>query len=189
MSGSIVLGDLDVVGDDDESEEIDGDLTTMGAARRRFRGRRRVRVPVPAWMRATTSQGVSRPKEELDFLPFEPVELIETRLTGFLIARPQRPFRGERLVMSVAGFPPAPGVNAADFVVIDPAIYVGAVQVGASQGGTPVSTFGATAFGVRLSMPPAGQGTDIKIFVRALVPPGEEGRLVVAATMLGRAMR
>jgi hypothetical protein len=176
---SLVLGGgLDVVGDGD----VDGEgLVTLGAASHA------IRVPTPRWMRGATSQGVSRPHEELDFLPFEPVTLIaggSGAANGFLIARPQRPFRGERLVMTATKT--SDGSDASGATVIDPAIYVGAVQVGAAQGGTPIIAFGATAFGVRLSVPAAGQGTDIKIFVRSLLSAAES---VVTAVLFGRAVR
>jgi len=174
--------------------EIDGDasaaadevvgLSTVGS--HRYPRRKQQRVPTPRWMNATTSQGVSRPQEEMDFLPFSQVLLTDDggSLNGILIARPQRPFRGERLVMSAIDA----AADAGNAIVIDPAIYVGAVQVGASQGSTPISTFSARAFGVRLSLPAAGQGTEIKIFVRALVPP-VSANYIVTAVLIGRAMR
>jgi len=152
-------------------------------------------VPTPKWMNATTSQGVSRPQEEMDFLPFDTFTLIGNGegappggplLTGVLIARPQRPFRGERLIMNAVD---DTGASAAAAVVIDPALYVGAVQVGASQGSTPISAFGANAFGVRLSCPASGQGTEIKIFVRTISDPGFFAFYVVSAVLIGRAMR
>jgi hypothetical protein len=145
-----------------------------------------VKVPAPKWMNATTSQGVSRPQEEMDFLPFSTVTISDSRPTGFLLARPQRPFRAERLIMSAI----RDGSDNSGNVVIDPAIYLGAVQVGATQGATPITTFAANAFGVRLSMPAAGQGTDVKIYVRALATPAPETpSIVVSAMMIGRAMR
>jgi hypothetical protein len=178
---------MDVVGD--MEGELDGDMDggsmVLGARGRHHRAQR---VPTPRWMNATTSQGVSRPQEELDFLPFTPVTFdTNNPATGVLLARPQRPFRGERIIISafLVGGDPTVGL-----FVIDPAIYVGAVQVGAAQGSTPIEAFAATAFGVRISMPAAGQGTDIKIFLRAVDPAlFVEGTAVVSAVLIGRAMR
>jgi hypothetical protein len=172
---SMVIGGMDVIGDGDED-------SAEGIVRLGRRGG--VRVATPRWMRGTTSQGVSRPQEELDFLPFSPVILNDVTLSGVLTATPQRPFRGERFVINAfaAGVP-----DVGNGVVIDPAIFVGAVQVGASQGSTPISTFQAGAFGVRLSVPAAGQGTLLKIFVRLLAGVGVD--VAVTATLLGRAMR
>lgn len=187
----ILMGGLDVVGDDDEGME---DSMVLGAApsrggglASRFVRRGLTRVPTPRWMRSATSQGVSRPQEELDFLPFDPVIVPVDALFGtpsYLLARPQRPFRAERLVMAAS----IGGTDVSFNVVIDPAMYVGAVQVGASQGAVPISAFSAQAFGVRLSMPSAGQGTDIKIFVR-LLAANPETPTVITAVLIGRAMR
>jgi hypothetical protein len=185
--GDLMVGGIDVVGDSSEGSMV------LGRGRRH----RAARVPTPRWMNATTSQGVSRPQEELDYLPFSAVLLSgpgaeggppAAVLSGILIAQPQRPFRAERLVM---GAIKNDGTDLGNAVVIDPAIYVGAVQVGAAQGTAPVSVFSPNAFGVRLSMPAAGQGTLIKIFVR--IPDGfltaNTDTALVTAVLIGRAMR
>jgi hypothetical protein len=178
----LVLGEgFDVVGDEDEGEYVLGAGTRSRLATRR---NRRVKVPTPKWMRAASKQGVSRPEEEMDFLPFASLIIESGDTTGVLLARPQRPFRGERLIMSAF----SAGTDISAGVVIDPAIYVGAVQVGANQGATPIIAFSATAFGVRLSFPAAGQGTDIKIFVR-LVGGALKVDAEVNATIIGRSMR
>lgn len=179
-----------MMGDEDEASG----LATMGMStvgkHRPARGHRpapKQRVSTPKWMNATTSQGVSRPQEELDFLPFDLVAITNDdagALSRVLTGAPQRPFRGERLIMIASD---ADGVDVSANIVIDPAIYVGAVQVGASQGSTPIGAFSANAFGVRLSMPAAGQGTLIKIFVRALTLPADVTS--IAAVIIGRAMR
>jgi hypothetical protein len=178
---SLVIGGLDVVGDGDE--DMAEGLVTLGAARRL---RRKIRVPTPVWMRGATAQGVSRPKEELDVLPFAAATLTTAGAPAALIATPQRPFRGERLVMSAVNG--TTGADASAAVSIDPAIFVGAVQVGAAQGAMPVSAFAATAFGVRMSWPAMGQGTLVRIPVVALAVPVDES-IVVTAVLFGRAMR
>jgi len=179
--GSMVLGGFDVVGDDGgmDGDDMEGSMV-LGAGRGR---RHNQRVPTPRWMNATTSQGVSRPQEEMDFLPFDQAAFAIAQTTGILIARPQRPFRGERLILNAIF---STGADASANFVIDPAIYVGAVQVGASQGATPIAAFSAQAFGVRLSVPAAGQGTEIKIFLRALTTAVAA---IVTGTLIGRAMR
>lgn len=184
--GDLVLGGgFDVVGDDDmDGDDMDGDLVVGRGKRRRFgMHRKAARVPTPPWMNATTSQGVSRPQEELDFIPFVAASIAIGALTGSLSALPQRPVRAERLVMDAS----SAGASAAFNVVINPAIFVGAVQVGAVQGSTPISAFAATAFGVRLSMPAAGQGTTITIPVQLLTAAA--AITVVTATLFCRAMR
>ncbi len=177
--GSLVLGGFDVVGDEDDSYSMGAEAAA---------GRRApVRVPTPKWMNATTSQGVSRPEEEMDFLPFEALILTgATALTGAIISFPQRPMRGERIILGAVDLDD--GSDVSHLAVIDPAIYVGAVQVGGAQGSTPFSTFAANAFGVRLSFPPMGQGTKVSIYSRLLVNASTAG-IALTATVIGRAMR
>lgn len=194
---ALVLGGFDVVGDDMMGLEAEGDdmsgFTTVGARRRRLpRGGGApgapgpITVPTPRWMNATTSQGVSRPQEDLDYLAFEPLTIAATFSNGTLTALPQRPFRGERLVLSATNI--TAGTDASGTATINPAIFVGATQVGAAQGATPFSAFAATAFGVRLSFPAAGQGTRINIpTVLTTVAPA--GGVALSGTVFGRAMR
>jgi len=184
---SLVLGSgFDVVGDDEDDDDVMGEGNFVLGAGRRGRGRKKIKVPTPRWMNATTSQGVSRPEEDMDFLPFSQLVLTALLPTGFIVASPQRPFRPERLVL--AAFRET-GADASVSTVIDPAIYVGAVQVGAAQGATPIGTFSATAFGVRLTMPATGQGTDIKIFLRNSAIPVAPATVTVTGVLIGRAMR
>lgn len=185
---ALVLGGLDVVGDDytDGDDYADGMSTIGRHARSGGRRHSKVTVPTPRWMNATTSQGVSRPQEDLDFLSFDPLTIAAGATTGTLLTRPQRPFRGERLILVATNI--TAGTDASGTATINPAIFVGAVQVGASQGATPFVAFRADAFGVRLSWPAAGQGTDIKIpTVLTTVAPA--GGVSVTGTVFGRAMR
>lgn len=191
---SLILGGLDVVGDDLDGDDMDGDemegLSTIGRARRRVRargGRRAgIAVPTPRWMNATTSQGVSRPQEDLDFLSFTPLTIAAGGFTGTLTSQPQRPFRGERLILNATNV--TAGTDASGTATINPAIFVGAVQVGATQGATPFQAFRADAFGVRLSWPPAGQGTTVNIPV-VLTTVAPAGGVALSGTVFGRAMR
>lgn len=197
---SLILGGFNMVGDDLDGEDMDGDdmegLSTVGRARRRARARGAARggggargqiaVPTPQWMNATTSQGVSRPQEDLDFMSFTPLTIAAGATTGTLTALPQRPFRGERLILTATNI--TAGTDASGTATINPAIFVGAVQVGTNQGATPFQAFRADAFGVRLSWPAAGQGTQINIpTVLTTVAPA--GGVSVAGTVFGRAMR
>lgn len=183
---SLVLGGLDVVGDDLEGDDMEGEYESVGRGRRRARGRAPVTVPTPAWMNATTSQGVSRPQENLDFLSFTPLTIAAGGTTGNLTAQPQRPFRGERLILSATNV--TGGADVSNTATINPAIFVGAVQVGSNQGATPFVAFSAQAFGVRLSWPAAGQGTTITIPV-VLTTVAAAGGVAVNGTVFGRAMR
>jgi len=166
-------------------------LATVGATVRaplsRFASRLVSAAPRPSWIGNTSDQGVSVPQEELDVLPFTASNTFQqNQQSGSLTAYPQRPFRGERLILTAFD---QTGADRLAAVVIDPAIYVGASQVGASQGTLAGVAFAATAFGVRLSMPSAGQGTRIYIPLRLLYNPGQGDEITYAATLFGRAVR
>jgi hypothetical protein len=190
---ALILGSLDTMGDDMDGDDMEGDdmegMSTVGRRRRaqaRARGRGQVVVPTPKWMNSTTSQGVSRPEENLDFMSFTPLTIAAGASTGTLSALPQRPFRGERLILAATNI--TAGTDASGTATINPAIFVGAVQVGANQGATPFQAFRADAFGVRLSWPPAGQGTQVNIpCVLTTVAPA--GGVALSGTVFGRAMR
>lgn len=176
---ALVLGGLDVVGD-----EMEGEYESVGRGRARARGP--ITVPTPSWMNATTSQGVSRPQENLDFLSFNALTIAAGGTTGNLTAAPQRPFRGERLLLGATNI--TAGTDASLTATINPAIFVGAVQVGSNQGATPFQAFRPDAFGVRLSWPAAGQGTTITIPV-VLTTVAPTGGVACNGTVFGRAMR
>jgi hypothetical protein len=192
---ALILGGLDVVGDDLDGEDLEGDdmegFSTVGRGRRR-RGRGsamargRTVVATPRWMNATTSQGVSRPQEDLDFMSFTPLTIAAGAANGTLTSQPQRPFRGERLILTANNV--TGGADVSGTATINPAIFVGAVQVGSTQGGTPFQAFRADAFGVRLSWPAAGQGTVINIPI-VLTTVAAAGGVAIAGTVFGRAMR
>lgn len=192
---ALILGGMNVVGDDlmgDMEGDMEGDdmsgMSTIGRARRRAaaRGRGQIAVPTPKWMNATTSQGVSRPQEDLDFMSFVPATVAAGATTATLTAQPQRPFRGERLILTATNI--TAGTDASGTATINPAIFVGAVQVGTNQGATPFQAFRADAFGVRLSWPAAGQGTTVNIPV-VLTTVAPAGGVALSGTVFGRAMR
>lgn len=153
-----------------------------------------IAAPRPVWLPpAANTAGISAPKEEMDFLPFEAVVktgVLASGSRGSLIALPQRPFRGERLIATATLVTAAGAVTDVLFsVLIDPAIFVGATQVGATQGQTPLVAFAKDAFGVRLSLPVAGQGTRIEIPITIGVPLAAGDSVTVSATLIGRAVR
>lgn len=188
---------------DDDVQGLDtmgADLAVVGAARGMARRAVRAQVFRPSWLKLATEQGVSTPSEELDVLPFDVITYDATPegtdadiLAGTsrsTYALPQRPFRGERLIASTVLQAEDGAISEASYAVaISPAIYVGAVQVGASQGSLPVSAFNPTAFGVRLSFPTAGQGTRIYIPVTNLITVPKGYKLTLSFTLIGRAVR
>ncbi len=183
---------LATVGEDDAEDVVGALIKKAIKLNPRAMAARGAAAALPRWAAHLTGQGVSRPAEEMDTLPFTCTPLTLATPTGNATALPQRPFRGERII-AVATLldTAAPGVftNASDFVTISPAIFVGAVQVGASQGTVPLSAFQANAFGVRLAFPPAGQGTRIFIPYVSQVPLSATQSIVVSITVIGRAVR
>ena len=185
---------LQTMGDDVLGE----DMHIIGAAAPQLAMRGIARMPImkPSWMGHATAQGVSKASEELDYLPFTVAPFVAAA-AGFqtfsiqATAFPQRPFRGERLIASARLFLAAGGapVDVSDIVFIDPAVYVGAVQVGSSQGQVALSTFAATAFGVRLSFPSAGQGTRVFIPLTGSGTFAIGDRIVIGLNVIGRAVR
>ena len=189
----------DIDGDDDVGEDIDGDddvgMDTVGARGRRMRHalarRGHIALKLPKALRGASRQGISLPKEEMDFLPFNVIQIVTGGPTNsFAEGFPQRPFRGERLIATAVLTTAAGSIDASGLVNITPALYVGAVQVGASQGTTPLSAFQAQAFGVRLAMPAAGQGTRVFIPFNYVGPAlGATDTLFVSFVLIGRAVR
>ena len=183
---------LDTMGMDTVGE----DEIVLGAAAARpmhalARPANRFAVQRPHWMPpAANAAGISAPKEELDFLPFDPITFTSaTTGTLILLSFPQRPFRGERLIATAVATIGGVVSDALFRLAISPAIYVGAVQVGATQGQTPLSAFAPTAFGVRLSLPTAGQGTRVAIPLVLAGTLAAGDSIVVSGTLIGRAMR
>lgn len=194
---------MDTMGDDfvsDGEPDIDGEdidgLDVVGARGRRLLHALAPRKPMrmPSALRGASPQGISTPKEELDFLPFTittaiPAGVLAAGFATTLEAFPQRPFRGERLIMSAQRTNAGVTVDVSASVVISPAMFVGAVQVGASQGDVPLAAFAATAFGVRLAWPVAGQGTRVLIPIITRFAQVAGDTTVVTATAIGRAVR
>jgi hypothetical protein len=207
--GYDIEGDEDFLDGDDDidgEDELEG-LDVVGAAAKRrvaiaraLMGRNMVRragrrpLHLPKALQGASPQGISRPKEELDFLPFSittaiPAGVLPAGFATSLEAFPQRPFRGERLIIVAQRTNAGVTVDVSSSIVISPAMFVGAVQVGASQGDVPLSTFSPTAFGVRLAWPAAGQGSRVLIPIITRFAQVAGDTTIVTATAIGRAVR
>ena len=174
------MGGLDVVGENPRAMRL------RGAAQLR-------RQAVPEWARNLSGQGVSHPAEEMDYLPFTVTQfasgVLAAGATTSAVSFPQRPFRGERIIASAILTNAGVSTDVSGAIFIDPAISVGAVQVGATQGAVPLAAFRADAFGVRLAMPPAGQGT--RIFIPLVLGFAQVAgdSVSIGLTIIGRAVR
>jgi hypothetical protein len=181
MSGDIVVGGHDVIGDG-----MEGDGIVIG----RHTGGHHVKVKAPPWAKNASNQGVSTPQEELDALPLGAASVSggEGGLTNAafqLTSNPQRPFRGERYLFTAID---SDGNDVEHLINIQLPMFVGMVSIGAAFGQMPLKAFQATAFGVRLSVPASGQGTIITIPLIALVVPASK-TVTVTGVLFGRAVR
>lgn len=97
------------------------------------------------------------------------------------IANPQRPFRGERLIISLARSAGATaiGVGIDQFKIGENSQLVG-------DGLVPAESFAPDAFGVRLAMSAAEPGVLIALTLTAVVPAGES--IVAQVAIVGRAV-
>ena len=104
-----------------------------------------------------------------------------TQLT--LTARPQRAFRGERLVISQQK-----ALAAGQFrqvQIID--IKVGDVSQKVGGGALPVEVFASDSFGVRLMLDAAVPGVDITLTLQIDSAPGAGDFVLVTGALIGRA--
>lgn len=195
--GEDFLGD-DYAGDDYAGEDILGAQYRRQRARRRGRrgGRMTQRVALgrpinhaPPWRMPQAAPGVMLPTEQLlplGFLPeggsFSFVSGGPTTLT--FVAQPQKPFRGERLIIDVAKTSGAVG-NTVNVNIL----AVGTDLQIVSAAPFPAVAFSPTAFGVRLALTAAQPGIRISLGVELIGPalaPNES--VTVVPTVLGRAI-
>lgn len=141
---------------------------------------------IPSWWRtAAQVPGAGSPVsgELLSPLGLGSGILNDTQNVVILRTNPQRPFRGERLVISqarTAGVPPVT-VVLSEFKVGENSQLVG-------SGGLPADVFAPDAFGVRLAISPAQPGVDI--ILRFEVPVGiitPGNAITITAALIGRA--
>lgn len=188
---------MDILGEDILGE--DEDLDVVGARLAAAAGRRMsspralaalahmMPAAQPSW-RPRIAPGVSAHGEGLVPLPLLPDAgggVFAAALTAInWVARPQRPFRGERLVVNVrrsAGFAAATRILGTVFVGVD-------LQQGAA-GNFDLENFGPTAFGMRLSFAQAEPGVEIRVNAIATPAPAGADTVAVSIDILGRYIR
>ena len=173
---------------EDVEGDVDGELdgaSVVGAARR---GPSLRLAPKPGWRRGEVAPGVQRPQAYLHVLPMTADDgsngvLSVGNPAGFnFIGRPQRPFRGERILASVN--PSAPGLGAA----LCSGIFVGTAVQLVELGTFDVSFFAPTAFGVRLYMSQAQPGVEVRVGIRPQVPLAVGDSIAVSLMVMGQAI-
>ncbi|MFI4978535.1 MAG: hypothetical protein ACHQC8_07680 [Solirubrobacterales bacterium] len=144
-------------------------------------------VQAPPWWKGTA--GVNQPNEMLHVMPLVPdtnngvFAAAFTAATITFISRPQKPFRGERIITNVTAS------AAATAVPQSTGIFVGVDLQQVEAGNIPLSTWAATAFGVRLAMVDAEPGIEIRIPVVLVgAALGTSDTISVSVTILGRVL-
>jgi hypothetical protein len=145
-------------------------------------------IQSPPWWKGTS--GVNQPNEMLHVMPLVPdtnngvFTAAFTAATITFISRPQKPFRGERIITAITDFgPTATGQPQST------GILVGVDLQQVEAGNIPLSVWAATAFGVRLAMVDAEPGIEIRIptvLVGAALLTTDT--VTVAITILGRVL-
>lgn len=161
LMGADLMGeeDIEVTGDDGGGEEIGVRLARPRLAQRG----RAITLPRLGW-RTQAAPGVALPRESLQPLALvsddgSPTFVFSGPTSKNFRARPQKPFRGERLVAVVT----KNGPSAAGIDVQAQTILVGTQPQTAQIANMSLDIFAPSSFGVRLSLAQAEPGVDILI--------------------------
>ena len=174
---------------DDLADYLDGyggecDMGSLEIGRRRFR-RRRSRSAAPRRMPGRRLipriPGVPMPGARLQPLGIGSSAFTLTSGTVLsLTARPQRPFKGQRLVVDIS----RTGATATGLVTIT-RLDVGTANQLVSSGSLIAGAFAATAFDVNLQLDPATPGIDVTVQFNISVAPAGTDRVDFGGVILG----
>jgi hypothetical protein len=178
-----ILGE-DIMGEDYELEGEDYELE--GAARPRI-VRPTLRLPAkPAWRKMGVAPGVSAPSALLQPLPLRGETnngVFTTSVTSILFQGiPQRPFRGERLVIAARQSP-----NSAIQLRVQ-TLTVGTNVQSVQVADMPIEAFSATAFDVRMKLQPCQPGVLIQCQIYAVGRWVENEEIPCSVVLLGHAI-
>lgn len=185
LMGDLMGDDFEVTGEDDGGADM-GAIRLARAAQ--SRGRTLQLPPRAAW-RSQLAPGVPMPRETMEPLPLTPQSNNGVFSAGVnqiqFSARPQRPFRGERIVATV--FRNGPTATATP--ILAGGLVVGTQVQSVEIGNLPLEIFAPNAFGVRLNLAAADPGVlisgNVQLFGTPLVAPDTIG---VTITILGRSI-
>lgn len=172
-----------------------GDLDGMSTVGRRHRGRHHGHhgghMPViskPGWRQHQLAPGVQAPREGMEPLPLSPSVgngVFSATVTNInYTARPQRPFRGERLLVQVI----RSGTSAAASAPLASGIFVGTALQQLQIGNIPLEFFSPSAFGVRMDLLPAEPGIDITFQCLLTAALTSTDTLTLQMMLLGRSL-
>lgn len=180
-----VLGELLGI---DTMGELDG-MSTVGRRRRRHAHKHAMQLmQKPSWRQGQLAPGVQAPREGMEPLPLVPDlngGTFTTAVTNIRFsARPQRPFRGERLLAQVL----RTGTSAAGLAALAQGIFVGTALQQLQIGAINLEFFSTTAFGVRLDLLPAEPGIDISMLTNLSGALTGTDSINVQLMLLGRSI-
>lgn len=160
------------------------DAEYLGAAPRRVVRRAPAPRPLAAAARAQLAQpmpGVPKAGPRIEPLGFPIISFTNASgLTLNATTRPQKPFKGSRLVLDIA----RTGAGATGLVSVA-SLKVGARDVLVNANPIGAGTFAPNAFGVELMMDEAVPGIDIVLTLTCSVAPGAGERIDINASVLG----
>lgn len=174
----------------DDLADVGDDLGTLDLADVGGRGRGR--------MRSMMRRGRSTPARRLvpgtpgvpaRGLRLQPLGLGATAFTAAsgtiltLTARPQRPFKGQRLILDIT----RTGASSTGLVTVT-RLDIGSDNQLISSGALSAGAFAATAFDANVSLDPATPGIDITVQMAISVAPGAADRVDVSGTIFGTAV-
>ena len=143
----------------------------------------------PPWRGSQVAPGVMAPTEQQLVLGFVAQDGIDSFVNGgtnrkVYVARPQKPFRGERLLISVV-----PTAGAIGQLVRVTNISVGVDPQFVAVNPVPAAAFAPGAFDTRLCVTAAIPGIDVSIgldFLGPAIPPGEQ--ISLSVMIIGKAI-
>lgn len=169
-------GGAQVVGYDEDT----GYPIVSGKGRRR-RGRANVQVVRPGWRGGQLAPGVIAPDQGLLPLPMGNVTFTLATQTFTFQGQLQKPFRGERLLVSTV----RTGASAVGRLMGQ--IFVGSDLAALDVPPIDLEQIGSpNAFGVRLTMKPAQPGVFIRIVTALSSPLAGADTIFTTITLLGR---
>lgn len=183
--------DFDTMGEELLGDDVLG-YSTVGAVTPRMAramgamGKRRMMAlpPKAQWRTTQLAPGVQTPGQGLIPLPLVPdlaggVFAAAATAISFS-ARPQKPYRPERLLATVRRS------GAAGTIIFCDTMFVGTDLQTAEVGSFDIENFGPTAFGVRLCLKPCEPGILVRLACRAAPAPGGGDTVAVGLMFLGQ---
>jgi hypothetical protein len=142
----------------------------------------------PDWRTNQVAPGMWGPRAGLELLPMQAtIPQFDALNTGPITftARPQRPFRPERLIAKVG----RSGTSAQGQLIMCDGIYVGTKLQQLQLGAFDIEVYSETAFGVRMALDCADPGIEIQVPIHLLgKPPTDTDVIYVSIQWLGSSL-